>query len=282
MSRRISRHYGVPTFVWNDADAEAAWNRLTAANGGVEIDTFSLYGVDVTTLKTGLDNFFINVKAIDERALRGGLYFNFGGTTQTHAINYSIDGAVYDCTFFGSPIHSANGVEYNGLNQYANTNIEMNAHFPGTRMLGMKIKSAVYGSFRRAMGVQGTSTGFRSWLACSSASIQTEGVAMGGANRVTAPFSIDSGFVSINRISGGNNKLYLDGVLQNSANIAYNTQAGQFYWLGANNANGVFSSGLEAYGQFYWITGNGAGGFSDAQILAFSNEVNTLLAIIGR
>lgn len=77
------------------------------------------------------------------------IYPIIGGTAAAHALNMS-DKTLFPLTFHGSPTHSASGIDYNGVNQYAGTGIVLETHFVGSdrgaTLFAQSITAVPYGT----------------------------------------------------------------------------------------------------------------------------------------
>lgn len=129
-------------FTWSDSDAENYYNALFTANGNADIDSQSLYGIDLDTLKGGIEDRIVDAKASGYYS--GGLYlFLFiGGTAATHAIN-AIDGSSV-LTYSGStsPVHDATGMVLDATNsQYADINNDFRNEIAGGDNWSMAVKA---------------------------------------------------------------------------------------------------------------------------------------------
>ena len=60
------------------------------------------------------------------------LYPFLGGTSAAHALNL-VNPGMYPITWNGSPTHSANGSDFNGVNQWANTGFNVNSRTSNNR-----------------------------------------------------------------------------------------------------------------------------------------------------
>jgi len=84
------------------------------------------------TITSAIDNLVLSLKADSLWAKMIALYPFVGGTASTHKFNLKdprdLD-AAFRLTFFGSPTHSADGMQGNGSSQYARTHITPLSHF---------------------------------------------------------------------------------------------------------------------------------------------------------
>jgi hypothetical protein len=89
-------------------------------------------GITDATITTAINNLVLSLKADSLWAKMTALYPLVGGTATTHKFNLKdprdLD-AAFRLTFFGSPTHSADGMQGNGSSQYARTHIIPLSHF---------------------------------------------------------------------------------------------------------------------------------------------------------
>lgn len=140
-----SSYNGGGGYNWIDADAESYYNAVTLANGG-DIDTLSIYGIELDTAKSLIDNRFIALKAqgIYSKLIREYIYF--GGTAATHAI--STISKTSELLYVNTPLHGSLGMITNGTNQYASMNNSLLADVTskggdaGNWSIGIKLASS--------------------------------------------------------------------------------------------------------------------------------------------
>jgi hypothetical protein len=81
------------------------------------------------TITDAINNLVLSLKADSIWTKMQAIYPFVGGTASTHKFNLKdprdLD-AAFRLTFFGSPTHDANGVQWNGSSQYADTHLNEN------------------------------------------------------------------------------------------------------------------------------------------------------------
>ena len=82
------------------------------------------------------------------------LYPLVGGTAAAHSINL-VDVSAYAATWHGNPTHTANGVQPNGIDQYADTNLPASAIDPHDSHIAFYADQAVADENRGGQGVAG-------------------------------------------------------------------------------------------------------------------------------
>jgi len=144
---------GVPhvpvTCSFTNVQAQAYWNALTAANGGIEVDG-TLYGISTCQLKQAIDTWFIDI------TIAGGtfvaVYPYIGATAATHAIN-AVNPGTHNLLFTGGT-HTAQGTNFNGTSNFADTQYLASGLLPGnmhisaryTRFAGTGSPGTIIGS----------------------------------------------------------------------------------------------------------------------------------------
>jgi len=121
---------GVPhvpvTCPFVNIQAQAYWNALTAANGGLEVDG-ALYGISTCQLKQAIDTWFIDI------TIAGGafvaVYPYIGGTAATQAVN-AVNPGTFNLLFIGGT-HTSLGTSFDGLSEFANTQYLASGLLPG-------------------------------------------------------------------------------------------------------------------------------------------------------
>lgn len=100
----------------------------TVAAGGYDTDAqafFTASGITDTTQKNAVNTLVLAMKSASIWTKMKAVYPMVGGTSGTHAVNLKTPGT-FNLTFVGSPTHSANGVDWNGTTQYAQTGLVPN------------------------------------------------------------------------------------------------------------------------------------------------------------
>ena len=111
---------GVPhvpvTCPFVNAQAQAYWNALTVANGGIEVDG-ALYGISTCQLKQAIDTWFIDITTAG--GAFAAVYPYIGGTAATQAVN-AVNPGTFNLLFIGGT-HTSLGTSFDGLSEFADT-----------------------------------------------------------------------------------------------------------------------------------------------------------------
>lgn len=263
-------------YVWNNLTAETYYNKLAEVNGA-DIDSVSLYGITLDTLKEGIDDHF---QAIDTAGFLAKItrYLPFiGGTSVTHAVE-AIN-AESKLTYTDTPSHGFRGMLLNGTTQFASLNNvpSDDSVLNDTHMMFYQENDA-----NSAIGMGGQSSGSSSIRFLMDSNTSGSWVAYSGGTGAV----LSTGLSSINdkpvigsRTSSTSSIIYVDGV--NEASIA--TTAGTLpsvpLYIGASNQNNI--------SQIYYSTGYVKAfsfglGLTPGEALAFNNEIKTLQTLLGR
>ncbi len=122
MAERILNSVGTHPYTFTDANAYTYFVALINAGFSQETSDTLYSGASFETIKQGIDNLFIGLKAdgIYTKLLKWSP--NIGGTEATHAINAITPGTL-NSTYSNSPIQNAHGVLFDGTTNWENSGI---------------------------------------------------------------------------------------------------------------------------------------------------------------
>jgi len=215
-----------PTY---DPDAQLFFNAQTAA--GVTLTTTQMNAVNQWVVDSKAANIWTKFKAI---------YPIVGGTATAHKLNLKnpLDtNAAFRLSFVGGWTHSSTGMLPNGTNAYANTFFA-----PSVNSTGINNFHSSYYSRTNVNLVQVDTGCGSSDLQGTLLEIRTANITYIRINAATTSSYADTdslGFYSQSRLLGNTQKGYKNALLKVTGTVNSNVAAGQFYYIGAYNSNGV-------------------------------------------
>lgn len=235
--------------------------RLGMMAGGISLDPdaqafLNAAGITDATITTAIDTLVIQLKAIGVWTKMKAIYPFVGGTATTHKFNLKnpVDSnAAFRLIFSGGWTHSANGIQGNGTNAFANT-----FYVPFTECNSQNNSLAIYVRNNLLGGYDiSASTDFAAntnpYAIISRSLGGSAFYANGGYNQsVLTPDS--SGFLN-GFIDATNQRLFKNGVQVSSVSIPIAQIPLYSLYLGANNGGGA--AGLYASKQFAFASMGG-------------------------
>lgn len=205
-----------------------------------------------------------------------------GGTELAHKLNLKnpLDtDAANRLLFPNGMTHSANGMQGNGTNQYADTFLTPST-FPGISQNSAHI--AFYartagGASQREMGLNGTNGVIMRLIIDLAGSMYGE-VNAGGSSLGAAPSPIPA-FYIISRVASNEYKVYRNGVVFATVAAPSTGIPNNPIYLCANNEGGSTAIGHSSK-QCAWASAGG--GLTPAEALAYYNAVQTFQTTLGR
>lgn len=202
------------------------------------------------------------------------LYPIIGGTAAAHALNLASTGA-YGMTFLASPTHSANGIDFNGSNQYANT--------------GLRTES-LYASGDKSLFIYADNTGGANWLYgqwnagsgyVGLRKLSDESITGAGLNAFTGTLSIaGTNKCSSIDMNGPTGKIYSDTVnVYVGADSSTTAPIGEMYLGGLNYFNGYDMLYPNAFRCKLFAIGTH---MNDAEHAAIHNAITAYQTALGR
>lgn len=159
-------------YPWQDADAQAYYNALYTANGG-DIDSATLYSIDLDTFKGGLDTLFLGGKTNGWWSRAKSLHLYLGDSAATQGICAK---RLITCSFVGSPTFTYEGFgSAKPTNAYLATGLIPNSAFTGNDHSFYTLQGAVVNTTGTNYGGSydnGAGTGSRIWTRIISAQMQ--------------------------------------------------------------------------------------------------------------
>lgn len=261
-------------FSFSDVDAANYYMAITAVNGG-DIDSNTLYGVDLVTFKQAINTAFVSLKSASIYTKLQKWFPVLGGTDVTHAIDAIALGS--DISFVGSPTQNANGIVLNGTTQYVNASFTM-GDFTSFKTSNHLMQYHINNAGTFGYGVIQTSS--RIWNHSTVSNLTADNV-LAGVARITVANTAINGMMVTSRTSTTDHKVYTNGVLKGTAtgDVTGSTIATtQNIFFGAYNNSGTTASYLNGTIQNMSI----GAGLTETDVTNFNTIVQTLNTTLGR
>lgn len=220
--------------------------------------------------KNAINTFVITLKALGLWIKCIAIYLTVGGTATAHKWNLKSPGS-YNATFTGSPTHSAFGIQFNGVNQWADTGINDNItlqddtardFYSRTNSHGNELDMGVYGG--------GSSYFLVSYGGAFYVALHNAQLAIGAT-----PFADTRGLFSQQRINNNTVETYRNGILVHSTSIAPSiAPINGNIWFGGCNPS-FFSAKQFSYAAVRTK-------FTSQEMLDYYNAIQTLQTALGR
>lgn len=237
-------------------------------------------GITDPTQVTAINNLVDSLITSGVWTKLGAVYPFIGGTASTHKFNMKdprdLD-AAFRLVFFNSPTHNANGVTWNGTNQYANTFYQ-----PSLNLAGYSMHMSYYSRLATPSG--------NYFMGCfDSGSIGAEVQYNGGTiysdmfGNATGRASVASsglGFIVCSRVSATDARIFRTGaqLVLSTTNNAVGALPSQNFVLGARNSAGTIQRYINTPCSFASM----GEGLTPAEATAYSTAVKDFQIALGR
>lgn len=218
--------------------------RLGMMAGGISIDPdaqafLNAAGITDATITTAIDTLVIQLKAIGVWTKMKAIYPFVGGTATTHKFNLknpADTNAAFRLVFSGGWTHSANGIQGNGTNAYADTFITPLANLlQNSNSFGFYSRTEIDGPFFDMGTFQSPWTSMACRLSNMFYCANNDNTYNEVANTSSLGFLISSR-TALNDKKGYRNNIQIQSVSQFSTGLANGN-----IWIGALNSFGLYS-----------------------------------------
>lgn len=244
-----------------DPDAEAF---LTAA------------GITDATITNAINTLVLDLKDDGLWSKMTAVYPFVGGTASTHKWNLKDPrdlAAAYRLIFVGSPTHSSNGIQGNGINQYVNTFLTDNSLPLNDAHISIYSRTDIDGLFCD-LGATTFSTGSNIFAKYND----TFYPRLQDQNNGIVNSDSSLGLVISNRVSSTEVRAYKNNILQVIPSTNTGRSTGAFTLMALNRTD--FTIGLFSPRQYSFASiGNG---LSDSDMANFTTVVDTFQTTLGR
>lgn len=229
---------GASGFSFSDTDAEAFYDAMATENGG-DIDSSTLFGIDLDTYKGLIDTFFTDLKADSTYSKTTHLWPKIGGANAPNLV-CAID-AASEGSYVGSPSSVAAGVDFDGSTQYFDAGNDPSADVAASSnslMIWCDTADTQFGAGSRDSSAESF------LLLQNGSSLLTDNT--DAATRYTISNSTLDEVIIISRVSNTDQQFYIDGTSQGT-DTTFDTfvmpTASSFY--GSWNNNGTPAAYLD-------------------------------------
>jgi hypothetical protein len=125
--RVITSTRNVDSLLTNPAANHFYYNKLVAANGGIE-DFHTYYNISLNTFKTAINNIFNNFDSYGLTSKIKRWTPRIGSIGATQRLNAITSAVLYDGTFSGGVSFSTDGASYDGIDGVESSNFPQNAY----------------------------------------------------------------------------------------------------------------------------------------------------------
>lgn len=235
-------------------------------------------GITDNTQKTAINTLVLSLKSNNIWTKMKAVYPFVGGTASTHKWNLKnpLDtNAAFRLVFFGGMTHSANGIQGNGTNSYANTFLNPSA-ITNNNHMSIYVRTNIDEVKEDIGNYNGSVAGFGIDSRISNVAYYTNHSSFGG--QYVSFINADSrGFHINTRNSSSNHKGFLNGILKGTNTSAGTTAINFDVYVGARNNSGsaqIFSSKQFAFASI----GDGLTDTDAANFYTAVQNFNTTLA----
>ena len=236
-------------------------------------------GITDNTQKTAINTLVLDMKGFGIWTKMKAIYPFVGGTATTHKWNLKDPqdtNAAFRLVFFGGMTHSANGIQGNGTNSYANTFLNTSAMTDNNHM-SIYIRTNVDEVKEDIGNFSGFTAGFGIDSRISNIAYYTNHSTAGGT--YVSFVNSDSRGLHINtRNSNSNHKGFLNGILKGTNTAVGTTSVNFDIYVGARNNSGgaqIFSSKQFAFASI-------GDGLTDTEAGNFYTAVQAYQTTLGR
>jgi hypothetical protein len=246
--------------------------------GGIPLDPdaqafLNAAGITDATITTAIDTLVTDLKGYGIWTKMKALYPFVGGTATTHKFNLKDPAdtdAAFRLAFVGGWTHSANGIQGNGTNAYADTFITPLANLlQNSNSFGFYSRTEINGQFFDMGTYQSPWTSVACRLANMFYCANNDNAYNQVANTSSLGFFISSR-TAFNDKKGYRNNIQIQSVSQSSAGLANGN-----IWIGALNSFGLYSPREYA---FSFI----GGGLNPTEAANFYTAVQSFQTTLGR
>jgi hypothetical protein len=240
---------------------------------------FTASGLTGATNLSAINNLVVALKGYGIWTKMRAIYPFVGGTATTHKFNLKnpLDtNAAFRLVFFGGMTHSANGIQGNGTNSYANTFLNPSA-ITNNNHMSIYVRTNIDEVKEDIGNYNGSVAGFGIDSRISNVAYYTNHSSFGG--QYVSFINADSrGFHINTRNSSSNHKGFLNGILKGTNTSAGTTAINFDVYVGARNNSGtaqIFSSKQFAFASI-------GDGLTDTDAGNFYTAVQAFQTTLGR
>lgn len=270
----------VTGYVWTNAQAETYYNALKTANGG-DINSSSLYGIDLNTYKGAIDTFFVAGTTNGWLSKMTGMYLFQGDNASTQSINAKTP-STHDLVAINSPTYSSAGATLDGATQYFTTDINPSTHITTNDVhLSAYVTGATADAIRSYWGTIPDSAE-RLKMAYTPSPTGTADKTFAhiysSTNSINSVTDSINGFWLTTKRALGDMETYLNGASESTLGTNGGTNPNDTIYLMAQNVLGSPAQFMDGTVEIATI-GNGV---TDAQVLDLYNNYQIFATTIGR
>ena len=238
-------------------------------------------GITDQNQKDALNTLVLTLKDKEIYSLIEVMHPIVGGTADSHSFNL-IDPTKFQVNWIGNPTHSANGVDYNGINQFGKTgfipsiSVLVNANSHG--MVYQRETGA--SNFHYAFGASQPAD-FQFFMNPRQANDIMLVAINGKTANISNGITDDRGLMAMDKVSSGPNnyRSYRNGLLLNSFNTGTSNRSPTIeLYLGARNINGTAVNITIKQAAFYSFGAT----LGDQKHLDYYNAIQAFQTSLGR